>query len=48
MVLIDEASVIDGLFRAVVEAVEEAIVNSLFGAETMSGAMITSPRAAGG
>ena len=36
-VLIDEASVIDGLFRAVVEAVEEAIVNSLFGAETIVG-----------
>ena len=37
IVLIDEASVIGGLFRAVVEAVEEAIVNSLFGAETMVG-----------
>ena len=36
-VLIDEARVIDGLFRAVVESVEEAIVNSLFGAETMVG-----------
>ncbi len=36
-VLIDEAKVIDGLFRAVVESVEEAIINSLFCAETMLG-----------
>ncbi len=36
-VLIDEARVLDGLFRATVEAVEEAIVNSLFCAETMTG-----------
>jgi D-aminopeptidase len=36
-VLLAEAKVIDGLFRAVVEAVEEAIVNSLFGAETVVG-----------
>jgi D-aminopeptidase len=36
-VLIDEARVIEELFRAVVESVEEAIVNSLFGAETMTG-----------
>jgi D-aminopeptidase len=34
---INEAKVIDGLFRAVVEAVEEAIVNSLFCAETVTG-----------
>jgi len=36
-VLLDEAKVIDGLFRAVVESVEEAIINSLFGAETIVG-----------
>lgn len=36
-VLINEAKVIDGLFQAVVESVEEAIVNSLFCAETMVG-----------
>ncbi len=36
-VLIEEVKVIDGLFRAVVESVEEAIVNSLFCAETMTG-----------
>lgn len=36
-VLIAEAKVIEGLFRAVVESVEEAIVNSLFCAETMMG-----------
>ena len=36
-VLINEATVIDGLFRAVVESVEEAIVNSLFRAETIVG-----------
>ena len=36
-VLIDEARVIGGLFRAVVESVEEAIVNSLFCAETIVG-----------
>ncbi len=35
--LIDDAKVIDGLFHAVVESVEEAIVNSLFCAETMTG-----------
>ena len=35
--VIDEAKVLEGLFRAVVESVEEAIVNSLFGAETMVG-----------
>jgi D-aminopeptidase len=37
MVLIAEAKVMDGLFCAVVESVEETIVNSLFGAETMMG-----------
>jgi L-aminopeptidase/D-esterase-like protein len=36
-VLIDETKALDGLFRAVVESVKEAIVNSLFGAETMAG-----------
>jgi D-aminopeptidase len=36
-VLIDEAEVIDGLFRAVVESVEGAIVNSLFCTETVVG-----------
>jgi D-aminopeptidase len=36
-VLIDEAQVMDGLFRAVVECIEEAIVNSLFCAEAMTG-----------
>lgn len=36
-VLIDEGKVMDGLFRAVVESVEEAIVNSLFCAEMMMG-----------
>ncbi len=36
-VLIDEAKVSDGLFCAVVEAVEEAILNSLFRAETIVG-----------
>ncbi len=36
-VLIHEASVLEGLFRAAVEAVEEAIVNSLFCAETIVG-----------
>jgi len=35
--LIDEAEVIDGLFCAVVESVEEAILNSLFRAETTVG-----------
>lgn len=35
--LADEARVIDGLFRAVVESVEEAIVNSLCAAETLVG-----------
>ena len=35
--LINEAQVIDGLFCAVVESVEEAIVNSLFCAETIVG-----------
>jgi D-aminopeptidase len=35
--LIAEAQVIDGLFRAVVESVEEAIVNSLFCAGTIVG-----------
>ncbi len=37
VVFVDEARVIDGLFRAVVESVEEAILNSLFGAETIVG-----------
>ncbi len=36
-VVIDEARVIEGLFRAVTESVEEAIVNSLFCAETLAG-----------
>ena len=36
-VLADEPKVMDGLFRAVVESVEEAVLNSLFRAETMSG-----------
>ena len=36
-VLIDETKVIDGLFCAVVESVEEAALNSLFGAETTVG-----------
>jgi D-aminopeptidase len=36
-VVINEAKVLDGLFRAAVESVEEAIVNSLFCAETMTG-----------
>jgi D-aminopeptidase len=36
-VLINEAKVMDSLFCAVVESVEEAIVNSLFGAKTMAG-----------
>ncbi len=36
-VLINEAKVIDGLFRAVVESVEEAILNSLFCAQTIIG-----------
>ncbi len=36
-VLIAEARVMDALFRAVVESVEEAIVNSLFTAQTMTG-----------
>ena len=36
-VVIDEANVLEGLFRAVVESVEEAIMNSLFGAETVVG-----------
>jgi D-aminopeptidase len=36
-VLIAEAKVIEGLFRAVVDCVEEAIANSLFGAETLVG-----------
>ena len=36
-VLINEAKAMEGLFRAVVESVEEAIVNSLFVAETMTG-----------
>jgi D-aminopeptidase len=35
--LIGEAKVITGLFRAVVESVEEAILNSLFCAETIVG-----------
>ena len=35
--LIDEARVSEGLFRAVMESVEEAIVNSLFCAETIVG-----------
>ena len=35
--LSDEARILDGLFRAVVESVEEAIVNSLFCAETIVG-----------
>ena len=35
--LVDEAKVIDGLFRAVVESVEEAILNSLFCAATTVG-----------
>ena len=35
--LIAEGKVIDGLFRAVVESVEEAIVNSLFRARTIVG-----------
>jgi D-aminopeptidase len=35
--VIDEARVIEGLFRAVVESVEEAVVNSLFCAETIVG-----------
>ena len=35
--LIDEAKVIDGLFCAVVESVEEAILNSLFCAATTVG-----------
>jgi D-aminopeptidase len=35
--LIAEGKVIDGLFRAVVESVEEAIVNSLFCARTIVG-----------
>jgi len=35
--LADEARVIDGLFRAAVESVEEAIVNSLCRAETLIG-----------
>jgi L-aminopeptidase/D-esterase-like protein len=34
---IDEVNVMGGLFRAVVEAVKEAIVNSLCGAETLTG-----------
>jgi D-aminopeptidase len=36
-IVIDEAKALAGLFRAAVEAVEEAIVNSLFCAETMTG-----------
>jgi D-aminopeptidase len=36
-VMINEGKVIDGLFRAVVEAIEEAIVNSLFCAQTVMG-----------
>jgi D-aminopeptidase len=36
-VVVDEARVIEGLFRAVVESVEEAIVNSLFSAQTIVG-----------
>ena len=36
-VVINEAKVLEGLFRAVVESVEEAIVNSLFAAETIVG-----------
>ena len=36
-VLLDEAKVMEGLFRAAVESVEEAIVNSLFGAQTIVG-----------
>jgi D-aminopeptidase len=35
--LIDDARVLESLFRAVVESVEEAIVNSLCAAETMIG-----------
>lgn len=37
VMVIDEGRVLDGLFRAVAEAVEEAIINSLFGAETVIG-----------
>jgi D-aminopeptidase len=36
-IVINEAKVIDALFHAVVESVEEAIVNSLFCAATMAG-----------
>ena len=35
--LADEAHVMDWLFRAVIESVEEAVVNSLFRAETVIG-----------
>jgi D-aminopeptidase len=37
MVVIDEARVLDSFFRAVMESVEEAIGDSLFGAETLTG-----------
>lgn len=36
-VLLNEARVLDGLFRAVIEAVEEAVLNSLAAAQTMTG-----------
>jgi D-aminopeptidase len=36
-VLADEARVIEGLFQATVESVEEAIINSLCRAETLTG-----------
>lgn len=36
-VLVDETGVMNGLFRAVIEAVEEAVLNSLAAAQTMSG-----------
>lgn len=35
--LIEENSVISGLFQAVVESVEEAVINSLFQAHTVVG-----------